>query len=137
MGWILLFIVLAGTMNATFQELKVAGNRASQMSIDVRNTLMTMFPNETFSFYDWKYDTTTDSLPIVLYLDAQGLSSDTGRRIGVIRPQEKLKFNIPAIATFSSTLVDLSVFDRSQLIQSGWHDVNPNAIYHETEEWQE
>jgi hypothetical protein len=136
-GWILLVIVLAFSVNAALKEVNVSGNSASKLATNVRRILTVKFPDEKFSLYDWSYISTTDSLPIVLYLEEQGLISETGHKIGVIRTKEKADFDIPIIATFSSTIVDLSASGSSQLFRLDWHDINPDSIYHETEEWQQ
>jgi hypothetical protein len=117
--------------------MRVFGNLSTPIDIAVRNMLVAKYPNETFSLYDWKYSTSGLSLPMVLYLDAGNLSSDSGRRIGVMRSEEATKLSLTPIATFSATLVDLSASDSAHLQKAGWHDVNPNAIYHQTEDWQE
>jgi hypothetical protein len=136
-GSILLSIIVLFSINASVQEMRVFGNLSTPIDIAVRNMLVAKYPNETFSLYDWKYSTSGLSLPMVLYLDAGNLSSDSGRRIGVMRSEEATKLSLTPIATFSATLVDLSASDSAHLQKAGWHDVNPNAIYHQTEDWQE
>ena len=138
LGIIVFCIILIFSLMATRTEVSVSGNRATSLAVSARRTLTSMYPHETFSLYDWNYNTTGDSLPIVLYLEEQKLINPTsGRRIGVIGSKGNLILNLPPIATFSSELVDLSASSSSRLVQMGWHEVNPNAIYHQTEEWQE
>ncbi len=134
-GIALLLGIVILTIRSTVQELKPTINTTALYSKNVRSELKKLYPNELFSLYDWNYETSGLSVPVVLYLDEQMLSSPLGRKIGISSQKNPMILSYPAIATASFQLFDLTSSSSADLASDKWIRVDPDAIYKATELW--
>ncbi len=135
-GYLFLLCVVIGSFwKTSIVAFTPKVNWTEKAAKDIRNMLITKYPNEKFAIYDYKYNETRRSVPYVLFLDEVNLLSDTGRRIGFIpsKAQEILQTDI--ISTDGGLISDLTSSSSATLLTDGWAFVNPSKIYSSTEEW--
>lgn len=137
-GYLFFLVVIIGTMWKTSKEVFTPRvNWTARAATEFRNMLRTMYPNEKFAVYDYKYDETRRSVPYVLFLDEANLISDTGRRIGFIRLKAQEILQTDIISTDGGLISDLTSSSSATLLTDGWAFINPSKIYSSTEEWRE
>jgi hypothetical protein len=137
-GAVVLIFVLFFTVQKTYKEVfSFHTNNSARTSKFIRTELMTLFPGEKFSFYDWKYEEAGRSVPAALYMDEKHLLDPNGRKIGFSRHSPEDSLMTPVISTASGMLIDYSSTTSAYLLENGWIGVNPWDIYRETEEWRE
>jgi hypothetical protein len=81
--------------------------------------------NSKISLYDLNYNNRDLSLPLVLFLDQNGLIDDKGIKIGLGKQSSSGEYQ----------LFDLSSSSSAEIKASGWAAVNPSYIFKATEEW--
>ena len=98
--------------------------------------LITKYPNEKFSFYDFKLESRSNSFPLVYYLYFTKKVDPSGRKIGVTLLSEKEDFPFESVTdgTTGYQLFVLSGSD-SALEEAGWFNINPGHVYNSTENW--
>ncbi len=121
---------------------KDIGNSTNFTNISTKqyvSFLKNKFPDEKFAIYDFNYGNKQNTLPLVLYLQTEGLLDDMGRRIGmVIVANSTIKIN-PHKAIYGGNggyqLVDLTASDSAELQKAKWAFVNPSIIYNSVQYW--
>ncbi len=135
-GYLFLVLVLTGTgWKTSIEAFAPRVNGIAITAKEIRQLLVTRYPNEKFAIYDYNYEQRQRSVPYVLFLDEANLLSDDGRRIGFIhlKAQEMLQTDI--ISTGGELISDLTSSSSSTLANDGWVLVNSSKIYSSTEEW--
>jgi hypothetical protein len=97
------------------------------------------FPNQKFAIYDYNFNNKQNTLPLVLYLQTEGLLDDSGHRIGMVIVANSTIKITPHKAIFGGDggyqLVDLTASGSSALQKAKWAFVNPSIIYNSVEYW--
>ena len=135
-GLALLLLILAGSLTQNAQLIKNSTNQTALTASNWKDKLIRVYPNRKFSVYDLKGENKSLSLPLSLFLDVDDKISNNGIKIGfIVEDKEKVKY--PAVIEMGGgyQLFDLSKFDKNYLLKEGWFIMNPEAIYHSTEEW--
>lgn len=134
-GLLLTAVVLLSGYRS-FTEIQQATNRTAEVSTQLVSALLYEFPSEKFAVYDYQYQTTSMSLPIVLMLETMGRLDDGGRRIGVSYPLKEVYGTYEAIASTSggTHIYDLALATTSAQL-TAWSFVNPSQIYQSTQYW--
>jgi len=136
---LLLAIIVLCSVFTLWKDISNSTNFTNFITKQYVAFLKKKFPNEKFAIYDYNYGNKQNTLPLVLYLQTEGLTDDNGRKIGmVISADSKLKFS-PHSAIFGGAggyqLLDLSASSSAVLQKSKWAFVNPSAIYDSVEYW--
>jgi hypothetical protein len=137
LGLLLLAVVIIGSIKRDIKEINGGTNDASMRAESWKNLLASTYPGKNFSIYDNSYRSTGFSLPLVLFLDAEGKISDKGYKIGFgskqnvsIQPHKEIKGN-----KVGFILRDLNSSSSAELSKDGWGLINPSQIYRSTVEW--
>jgi hypothetical protein len=136
LGIVTCIIILFGTMVPTIREVTYGSNLTAEESIRVKGMIYRELPSIKYAVYDYNYLTAYFTLPVVLYLHADGRVSDTGKKIGFAL--DNLSDLWPGVASSAGRILyDLSGSTSAELVKSGWHLVTPNSRYLEAEEWRQ
>lgn len=136
-------IVLTAIISFSLYALwKDIGNSTNYTNITTKQYVLFLknkFPNEKFAIYDYDYNNKQNTLPLVLYLQTEGLLDDKGHRVGmVIVANSKIKIN-PHKAIYGGNggyqLVDLKASESAELQKGRWAFVNPSVIYNSVQYW--
>lgn len=136
---IVLVIIVSFSTLSLWKDISNSTNYTNITTKQYVTFLKNKFPNEKFAIYDYNYITKQNTLPIVLYLQTEGLLDDNGRRIGmVIVANSTIKIN-PHKAIYGGNggyqLVDLTASNSAALQKAKWAFVNPSIIYNSVEYW--
>lgn len=95
------------------------------------------FPNQKFSIYSYKYQLSDKNFILALFLDAQNLIDQNGRRVGLVIATESAVASFPIIKGEipNQRLLDLNSSKSGELEKSDFANVNPAQIYYMTQEW--
>ncbi len=95
------------------------------------------FPNQKFSIYSYKYQLSSENFILSLFLDAENLIDQKGRRVGLVIATESALTTFPAVKGEipSQRLLDLNSSSSAQLLGSDFANVNPEQIYKMTQQW--
>jgi hypothetical protein len=101
------------------------------------NVLTTKYPGEKFDMYDFKYNSTGKSIPLVLFMNHAGLISPSGRRIGFgVPPKSERPYHLEIKENnIGFDLWDLSSSSSAILQKNEWARINPENIYAGATEW--
>ncbi len=137
LGVIACAALIVGSMYLNVAEIKSATNYTAIRATSWRQMLTKKFSGKKFALYDYGYKSARYSLPLVLFLQADGKLSDYGYKIGFGNPPEEQRSFHPEIKENMGgfTLRDLNSSSSAELTKEGWSFINPNAIYRSTEEW--
>jgi hypothetical protein len=135
-GAFVLLCVIVGSLFQNYTEIRGSSNGAAESSLKMQKILFSKFPGEKFALYDYGYNTTSYSLPLVLFLQVNNQLSDHGRRIGY-GVFEKLSITSPSARFLSRDfpLFDVQSSTSAQLSRAGWAFINPSTVYRSTVEW--
>lgn len=142
-GLVTLLIISYFSLRLDIVQITNATNRMDFLASNWTKVLITKYTKEKFTLYDYKYRSTTFSLPLVLYLQyAQKLHAN-GYKIGFGMPSDQEDpENNPIYMTMvikenkvGFSLVDLQSSSSAQLARQHWVSIDPSAIYHATQEW--
>lgn len=136
-GIIILILIIVGSVHKNIVEIRAATNHASSRAREWTNLLIKTYPNQKFSIYDYGYESTGFSLPLVLYLDSKGKLSDNGYRIGFgSKPKVRIQIHKEIKGNKAGFILrDLNSSSSAQLKKDGWAFINPSQIYLSTVEW--
>lgn len=137
-GIVLLTVLVSGSILKDVREIQFAENFTARQVRGWRDVLVGQYPNEAFAVYDLEYARRGLTLPLALFLDAEGKIRDDGRKVGLGLQSSKIEVKNPALTGTPGgyQLFDLSSSSSAELIDFGWVFVNPSQIYKTTEEWQ-
>lgn len=135
-GVVIFIVILVCTMIPTVREVTHGVNLTAEESVRVKSAVYQKVPFASYAVYDYKYLTAGFSLPIVLYLHADGRISDSGKKIGIAVSGSGTHWT-EITSSGGRTLYDLSGSSSAELKSYGWQLVNPSGIYLETEEWRQ
>lgn len=95
------------------------------------------FPDQKFSVYSYKYQLSDKNFILALYLDAENLIDQNGRRVGIVIATESAVTKFPIILGEmpNQRLLDLNSSKSAELGKSDFANVNPKQIYYMTQEW--
>lgn len=133
-------IILIGSISATIKDVNRSTNETAKFTKQYVDLLKHKYPGEKFAIYDYKRGYTHSTLPLVLYLQTEGLIDDNGRKIGFAIATEgaQIKF-IPHKAIHGEVgayqLFDLSSSSSAMLGKNDWAFVNPSVIYDSVQKW--
>ncbi len=140
-GTIFLLIIIIFTLQKDVINISNASNEMVKKVTSWTNILHKTYPNKKFALYDYKYRTSTFSLPLIMYLQKEGLLDDNGYKIGFGDPTKKedpifdQRFSAISKERVDFTLSNLNSSNAAQLKEYGWSPINPSYIYNSTEKW--
>ena len=125
-GSIALFVVILLSLQKTIGEIKYLGNVVAVSStLQRQESLIKNYPNTKYAVYDLNNKTTSITFPLVLFLEERNLSSERGRRVGVVLDKEQGQYII----------FDLQKKTDQELSREGWQLITAERVYLSTEEW--
>lgn len=142
LGIFLIFLVLIVALQKDIGDSINAKNWSALRSREWMNVLTHKYPGEKFALYDYKFRSTTESGPLVMYLQYYNLLDNNGHKIGFGLPSTKdsiyaqdyqnleIKENI-----YGFNLIDLNSSSSAQLAKESWGPINPSYMYNAQENW--
>lgn len=141
-GLLLLILVVGFAMQKNILDIKNAANWSSIRARGWVKVLTAKYPGKKFALYDYNFRSTTQSGPLVMYLQYEDKLDDKGYKIGFGSPSKKesvysdnyfnneIKENI-----YGFVMIDLSSSTSAQLAKDTWGPVNPSYMYNAQEDW--
>lgn len=137
LGYALIILVSLFTIQSTCLSIANATNYSSQNARKIENILIEQFPKGTkFSIYDYKYQNTQVSLPLILYLNRDKKLDGNGIKIGIagsVIPNFQL--NYFEKGRYTEFLYTLRNYSDKTLVENGWVLVDPQNVYSSVENW--
>lgn len=136
-GALLFILVVAGSVFKDLGELAGGGNYAAIEASERLHVLSQKYPDETFAVYAYHYKWADKNAVLSLFLDANKLIDDHGRRIGVVVATVSGEFRYLILLGEKTgyQLLDLQSSTSAQLAEGEWALMNPSEIYRATQEW--
>ncbi|MDP3940890.1 MAG: glycosyltransferase family 39 protein [bacterium] len=138
-GMLVTLILICGSLLLNINEIRNSSNNTARQAEAKRKLLLAVYPERKFAVYDYGYNSTANSLPLVLYLQVNGEISDDGYKIGFgsttgVKKQihNEISGNLSGFR-----LRDLNSSSSAELSKEGWAFVNPSIVYHSTVRWYE
>lgn len=133
-------IVIVFTFQELYKNIVISTNYTAESTTEWVKVLKQKYPGESFDIYDYNLKNGHRSMPLVYFLQTEGLTDNNGRRIGIAIATEGAEFEIPyhKVVTGDDTsyqLLDLSASSSVKLRQSNWKPMNPQYIYDSVENW--
>ena len=137
LGLFLIILVSLFTVNTTFNNISLATNYSSINSKKLENILIQQFPKGSkFAIYDYKYQNTEVSLPLILYLTQDKKISNNGIKIGIAGSLiPNFQLNYFEKGRYTEFLYTLRGYPNDTLVKNGWVLVNPSNVYKSVENW--
>ena len=137
LGLVFFGIIIIGGMYINILTIKNTTNHTASQVDNWKNQLIKKYPDKKFTIYDFQQKNKSSSLPLSLYLDVDNKIDDKGTKVGLVIATSGARFAHPSIygERMGWQLLDLSSSTSAELLQEGWFNANPSAIYKETEEW--
>ena len=140
--FIAVIILVAIVSFSVFALWKDIGNSTNFTNITTKRYVLFLknkFPKEKFAIYDYEYNNKQNTLPLVLYLQTEGLLDDKVHRIGMVIVANS-KIRIDPHKTIHGgnggyQLVDLTASESAELQKGRWAFVNPSVIYNSVQYW--
>lgn len=138
-GTILFILVIWNTVLRTKQEIMYGQNQSDGYGRYWRSVFTLLFPNQTFSIYDYKYESSYASLLLSLYFSVDNKTDDTGKKIGIMMfpPKESTPTGKLLFQDADYGFYDLDASSSSQLGSIGWVRVLPEDRLRSTQDWME
>lgn len=136
-GLVFLTLIFFGSLDKDISNIRSATNSTASMAGLWKEVLVKKFPDKKFAVYDYQYKQAGNSLPLSLFLEADGKINDNGLKIGIAAIKKKKKITQPVVYGKSGgyQFFNLTGLTTEELSLKGWIFVNPSAIYFTTEEW--
>jgi len=140
---IMLFLIISSfTFIKNYEEISNATNHTAVYSLSFMNKIRTIYPNEKFAVYDYEFETSNRSYPIVMYMMKNDLLNDEGRKIGFLQATISAELEIHNAPLILGTLnenilLDLNRYTREELEEKGWVFINPSGVYESVIKWYE
>lgn len=139
-GYTLLFIIVTASVLATILDVKNSSNYTSIQSNQFVNALKNKYPGEKFSVYDYRFGFRDKSMPLVYFLQTEGLISVDGRRVGLVVATEGAQIKFKMHKTIFGDiggyqLFDLTASSDAQLLNNEWASLDPARVYDSVQYW--
>lgn len=137
-GLALLCIIVFSSLYKDIYLIKNSSNFTAKQAYLSKERLTKVYPSDSFAIYDYQFKNTNNSLPLVLFLQAEGKISDHGRRIGVVTATPSSSLWRDSHLVFEGDgyqLFDLNASTGAQLGSASWALMNPSEIYTSTQKW--
>lgn len=139
-GIVFLFIIIFLSVLQTAEDIGQSTNLTSPEVRKIANILQEKYPADKFMIYDYNSLSGHLTLPLVLYLYADGKLSEQGRKIGLgVRDKKSAEVfsNFSSIFTEESnlTIYDLDASSSASLAKAGWAIKSPKFIYDSVQNW--
>lgn len=136
LGIMFILILLASTMARNYEEISKATNKTAVRSMHLRQFLSKRYPEKQFALYDYKFQTASTTLPLLLYLDQNDMLRPTGHKIGLSMPTKETE-KYPTLFTDETgvTVYDLEASATGQLTEAQWAYLDFPVIYKSVEHW--
>ncbi len=137
-GLALFVFILVFSLVKDRQELNY--NKANYSAIEATSQVKLLtkkFPGQKFSVYTYKYELSDKNFILSLFLDAENLIDQNGRRIGIVIATSSAVTKFPIIAgeELGQRLIDLNSSGSAELQKSDFANVNAARIYYMTQQW--
>lgn len=131
-----IFIFLAGSTLRTYKEIKNVSN-TTITNVEKLEKILDATYSGKYAIYDYKYQSSSISLPLVLSLYTHHKIDDNGLRVGLISYQEITPFDYQVLEKNLTgvNLINLNKKSHKELIGEGWVFTNPSYVYEETQDW--
>lgn len=134
-GYVLLLSVISGNILYIKNNILTKDNRINEI-IRVETTLIHRYPNQKFSLYDYKWQSSDQSYPLSAFLKEKDKTDKKGVPIGIIWGSITYPKKLKVITTIQKDLVVDLQNDSSLLTnQSKWVNVNRERIYDDLMRW--
>lgn len=136
-GISLFLIVIYNSIVLDITNIKNAKAQTQKRADYWKDLLITKYPNQKFSIYDYRYESAAYSLPLVLFLIQEGKFDNNGYRIGFSNDRIELKRAYKKIEgnKMGFHLWDLNRISKKDLSRKQWAFMSPREIYHATQDW--
>lgn len=137
-GYVMIAVIISGSLYANINNIMHATNYTAARSEFLRYNLISKYPDDVFSLYDFQSKTLGISQPLTLFIDEKNKISDKGKKIGVLYATSSASLQYPVI--FKETgqvgiyLVSLDHLQKDDIAKD-WESVNPSAVYRNVQEW--
>lgn len=138
LGLVCFSIIITFSLIKDSEELNYnKANYPAKEATSAVELLKKKFPDQKFSIYSYKYQLSDKNFILALYLDAENLIDQNGRRVGMVIATESAVTKFPIISgeQTSQRLLDLNSSKSAELGKSDFANVNPKQIYYMTQEW--
>lgn len=135
LGAMLILIVIGMTVMQTVPAIVNPTNQSYIFSKRAGDMLIGRISQQNIQLYDFKYLSVEHSFPVSLYLSAQGVSSNSGHKVGAMRASaEELKEYKELFRVNDMVFVDLNKVSETSL-KKNWEAIDSRSVYQATEEW--
>lgn len=136
-GTLLIAVIAVLTLRADLRHIVTATNNTAILMEAWKRELQLLYPGQQFSVYDRRFITSSKSMPLVMYLDHEGLFHEDGRTIGVMYATMSGDIHHPVLyeEAMVGELVDLTSSTASELSDAGWVPMGPEDMYNATQHW--
>jgi hypothetical protein len=135
-GLALFLLVVSGSLYKDIKSINSSTNSTAQQANKWKEVLMKKFPDKKFAFYDYEYGQVGESVPLVLFLAADGKIADNGFKIGVAKSRSDVGLdNLLVDSENNYPLYNLNSSVSGDLSRAGWISINHSSIYSATEDW--
>ena len=137
LGLIVLIVIFSGSFLRTWPGIQGSTNYAALRAEHWTNLLISTYPNEKISLFDYQYRSTSFSFPLIVYLYQEGRIDSSGHRIGFGSGQKDLMVFHKELKEnkVGFELWDLNSTPSAQLRKEEWSSINPSDVYYSTQEW--
>jgi len=138
-AYFVLGIIVICSIATVWKDIGWSSNLTDGQTKQYVSILKNKFPNEKFAIYDYNYKFNYKTLPLVLYLQTEGLIDDNGHRVGIAMatPGSRMNFiphkEVGDVGGFQ--IFDLESSVSAVLQKAQWAFVNPSMIYNSVEYW--
>ena len=139
LGIIAFLVIASGSLIKDFSEITHKGNMVTRLMIqNWRSALLEQYPDNKFSFYDYKFESKNISFPFVYFMYAEDKIDDDAIKIGVALVSKVDEFPFEKISDGSGGY-QVFVLNGLQkdLEQEGWRKINPDYVYNSVERWRQ
>lgn len=134
-----LFVVIV-IFSLIKDRAELTHNKANYSAIEADSQVKLLkekFPDQKFSVYTYKYQLSDKNFILALFLDAENLIDQNGRRVGLVIATGSAVTSFPIIEGEipNQRLLDLNSSKAAELGNSDFANVNPKQIYYMTQQW--
>lgn len=137
LGLLFLAVISIGSFRQDYLSIAGATNNTYIQAQKMETVLVNNAPNKKFTFYDFRYRTSSLSVPLTMLLYKDNKISDNGIKVGMLYSTVSAKPIFPKIygGKTGYQILNLNSSTSAELLKTGWILTNPSKIYNSTENW--
>lgn len=138
---VIIIVIIYINLMTTVKNITSATNDTSNRALFWFNLLLKTYPNKQFFMYDYRYGHGPFSLPLIFYMQYYNKLSVNGYKISFGKPDSKYDpqeaNSFPEIQgnTMGFNLIDVNASTAAQLKQTHFVPIDPEYVYHATQDW--